>query len=121
MRGCISIGTMLMAWAMAGAVGSIAAPNYKNQFADIGYDATSVDVELVIAVDVSYSMEMDELTLQREGYAQALVSKEFLHALGNGPYGRVAITYFEWSAPSDQRIIIPWRVIEGPEFRRYRR
>ena len=115
MRWCISIGMMLVAWAMAGAAVSIAAPNHKNQFSDTGDDATSVDVEIVIAVDVSHSMEMDELSLQREGYAQALASKEFLQALGNGPYGRVAITYFEWSAPSDQRIIIPWRVIEGPE------
>ncbi len=37
-----------------------------------------VDVELVLAVDVSYSMDMDELAIQREGYAQAIVSKEFL-------------------------------------------
>ena len=41
----------------------------------------SVDVELILAVDVSYSMDMDELAVQREGYAQAIVSKEFLQAL----------------------------------------
>jgi hypothetical protein len=40
--------------------------------------APSVDVELVIAVDVSYSMDLDELAVQREGYAQAIVSREFL-------------------------------------------
>ena len=39
--------------------------------------APSVDVELILAVDVSYSMDMDELAIQREGYAQAIVSKEF--------------------------------------------
>jgi hypothetical protein len=69
----------------------------------------------VIAVDVSYSMDMDELAVQREGYAQAIVSKEFLNALGTGPNSKVALTYFEWSASSDQKIIIPWRVIDGPE------
>ena len=75
----------------------------------------SVDLELVIAVDVSYSMDLDELAVQREGYAQAIVSKEFLQALKNGPNSKMAVTYFEWSASSDQKIIIPWRVIDGPE------
>jgi hypothetical protein len=60
-------------------------------------------------------MDMDELAVQREGYAQAIVSKEFLQALKAGPTGKIAITYFEWAASSDQKIIIPWRVIDGPE------
>jgi hypothetical protein len=60
-------------------------------------------------------MDMDELALQREGYAQAIVSKEFLQALKNGPNGRILVTYFEWAASTDQKIIIPWRVIDGPE------
>jgi hypothetical protein len=77
--------------------------------------ANAVDVELIIAVDVSYSMDMDELAIQREGYAQAIMSKEFLQALKSGPSGKVAITYFEWAASSDQKIIIPWRLIDGPE------
>jgi hypothetical protein len=78
-------------------------------------DQVSVDVELIIAVDVSYSMDRDELTVQREGYAQAIVSKEFLHALTTGPNRKLAVTYFEWSTSSDQKIIIPWRVIDGPK------
>jgi hypothetical protein len=71
--------------------------------------------ELVIAVDVSYSMDPDELAVQREGYAQAIVSRDFLQALKNGPNSKIAVTYFEWSASSDQKIIIPWRLIDGPE------
>src|ERR1041385_2801430 len=78
-------------------------------------NSVEVDVELVMAVDVSYSMDMDELALQREGYAQAIVSKEFLQALKSGPNGRISVTYFEWAASTDQKIIIPWRVIDGPE------
>ena len=70
-----------------------------------------------MAVDVSYSMDMDELAIQREGYAQAIVSKEFLQALKSGPHGKIAVTYFEWAASTDQKIIIPWRVIEGPNRR----
>src|SRR5213075_1709961 len=44
-----------------------------------------------------------------------IISKEFLQALKTGPTGKIAVTYFEWAASSDQKIIIPWRVIDGPE------
>src|ERR1700687_5375671 len=115
MRWCVSIGAVLVAGAMAGGdVAGIAAPSPSNHLADKDAPA-SVDVELVLAVDVSYSMDMDELAIQREGYAQAIISKEFLQALKAGPTGKIAITYFEWAASSDQKIIIPWRVIDGPE------
>jgi hypothetical protein len=76
--------------------------------------ATDVDVELVLAVDVSYSMDPDEQALQREGYVAALTSSEFLDALRHGMHGRVALTYVEWAGASDQRILVPWRLIEGP-------
>jgi Protein of unknown function (DUF1194) len=116
MRWCVSIGAVLVAGAMAGGdVAGIAAPNLRSQWADNRDNAASVDVELVLAVDVSYSMDMDELALQREGYAQAIVSKEFLQALKTLPNGKISVTYFEWAASNDQKIIIPWRVIDGPE------
>ena len=84
MRWGVSIGAVLVAGAMAGGdVAGIAAPNSR-QLVD-KEAAPTVDVELVIAVDVSYSMDMDELAVQREGYAQAIVSKEFLQALKHRP------------------------------------
>jgi hypothetical protein len=119
MRWYVSIGAVLVACAMAGGdVAGIAAPGPGNQpsLQRADKEATpSVDVELILAVDVSYSMDMDELAIQREGYAQAIISKEFLQALKTGPNGKIAVTYFEWAASSDQKIIIPWRVIDGPE------
>ncbi|MEO8317623.1 MAG: DUF1194 domain-containing protein [Bradyrhizobium sp.] len=123
MRWYVSIGAVLVAGVLAGGdVAGVAAPGPKNQLGQpsgrqsADKEATpSVDVELVLAVDVSYSMDMDELAIQREGYAQAIVSKEFLQALKTGPHGKISVTYFEWAASSDQKIIIPWRVIEGPE------
>jgi hypothetical protein len=124
MRWYVSIGVVLVAGVLAGGdVAGIAAPNPANRPGHASVAAgqqlsakdPTVDVELVLAVDVSYSMDMDELALQREGYAQAIVSKEFLQALKNGPHGRIAVTYFEWAASTDQKIIIPWRVIDGPE------
>lgn len=119
MRLLFSIGAVLVAGVLAGGdVAGVAAPGPKlhqpqRQAAD--GDAQSVDVELILAVDVSYSMDMDELAVQREGYAQAIQSNEFLQALKVGPNGRIAVTYFEWAASSDQKIIIPWRLIDGPE------
>jgi hypothetical protein len=115
MRWCISIAAGLVVAATAWGVAAVAAPSSKVQEIDTKGTASSVDVELVIAVDVSYSMDLDELAVQREGYAQAIVSKEFLQAMKTGPNGKVAVTYFEWSASSDQKIIIPWRMIDGPE------
>jgi hypothetical protein len=85
------------------------------RLADMRTSAIPVDVELVIAVDVSYSMDPDEQALQREGYVLALTSKEFLQALRQGPHGKIAVTYFEWAGQSDQKIIMPWRLIDGPE------
>ncbi len=76
--------------------------------------ATDVDVELVIAVDVSYSMDPDEQALQREGYIIGFNSPEFLNALQQGANGKIAVTYFEWAGANDQRVVVPWRVIDGP-------
>ncbi len=75
---------------------------------------TDVDVELVLAVDVSYSMDPDEQALQREGYVEALTSPQFLDALRQGTHGKIAVTYLEWAGASDQRTVMPWRLIEGP-------
>ena len=77
--------------------------------------AIPVDVELVLAVDISYSMDPEEQALQREGYITGLTSREFLQALRSGMNGKVAVTYFEWAGPYDQKIVVPWRMIDGPE------
>jgi len=115
MRWCFSIGMVLVAGAMAGGdVSSLAAPGTP-LLAQNASEAKRVDVELVLAVDISYSMDIEELALQREGYALAITSKEFLQALKTGPTGKVAVTYFEWASSTDQKIVLPWRVIDGPE------
>jgi hypothetical protein len=85
------------------------------RLADSSTAAVPVDVELVLAVDISYSMDPDEQALQREGYRLALTSKEFLQALREGAHGKIAITYVEWAGQHDQQVIMPWRLIDGPE------
>ena len=118
MRWYVSIGAVLVAGALtASDVAGVAAPDvrFRHEFRSADKVEPKVDVELVLAVDVSYSMDMDELAVQREGYAKAIVSKEFLQALKALPNGKIAVTYFEWAASNDQKIIIPWRIIDGPE------
>ena len=83
--------------------------------ADTRASAIPVDTELVLAVDVSYSMDPEEQQLQREGYIAAITSVEFMQALRGGMHAKVAVTYFEWAGPYDQKIIVPWRLIDGPE------
>ncbi|MBI2714025.1 MAG: DUF1194 domain-containing protein [Rhizobiales bacterium] len=99
--------------AVVAAAAAFAAPTPR--LADKSPNAITVDVELVIAVDVSYSMDPEEQALQREGYVQALTSGEFLRALREGANGKIAVTYFEWAGQYDQKIVMPWRLIDGPE------
>ncbi|HET6470070.1 MAG TPA: DUF1194 domain-containing protein [Geminicoccaceae bacterium] len=73
-----------------------------------------VDLELVLAVDVSGSMDPEEQRLQRAGYVAALVHPEVLAAIRTGAYGRIAVTYVEWAGAAIQNVTIPWRVIEDP-------
>jgi hypothetical protein len=105
----------LAAAALLAAALAMAADAAPMRRADTGPDAIPVDVELIIAVDVSYSMDPDEQALQRQGYVRALRSKEFLTALHEGVNGRIALTYVEWAGPSDQKVLVPWRLIDGPE------
>lgn len=74
-----------------------------------------VDVELVLAVDISYSMDPEEQRLQREGYAQAIVSPSFMAAIKSGAYGRIAVVYLQWASQTDQDVLLPWSVIDGLE------
>ena len=99
--------------AAAAAAVAFAAPIPR--LADKSPTTIRVDVELVIAVDVSYSMDPDEQALQREGYVLALTSPEFLRALREGTNGKIAVTYFEWAGQYEQKILMPWRLIDGPE------
>ncbi|MBQ0820054.1 DUF1194 domain-containing protein [Microvirga sp. HBU67558] len=75
---------------------------------------TRVDLALVLAVDVSFSMEPDEPDLQRHGFAEALQSPEVHRAIRQGMLGRIAVVYLEWSGAFDQQIVVPWTIIEQP-------
>jgi hypothetical protein len=73
-----------------------------------------VDVELVLAVDVSMSMMVQELRIQRDGYVAAMQDARVHQAMFSGPNRRVAIAYVEWSGVKEQRIVVPWTILSGP-------
>lgn len=77
--------------------------------------ADPVDVELVLAVDVSLSMSPAELDIQRRGYAAALTDQRVINAIADGAHGRIAVTYFEWAGSSSQHVIVPWTIIQSRE------
>jgi hypothetical protein len=106
--------TSFRALLLAALLGAILTGPVSSAFLRKLADATDIDVELILAVDVSYSMDPDEQALQREGYVSALTSPEFLDALKDGIHGKIAVTYLEWAGVVDQKIVMPWRLIDGP-------
>jgi hypothetical protein len=77
--------------------------------------AEPVDVELVLAVDISRSMDAEEFALQRAGYVAALRHPDFLRAVRTGLHGRIALTYFEWAGTVREETQVPWRMIDSLE------
>jgi Protein of unknown function (DUF1194) len=78
-----------------------------------GQRKIEVDVELVLAVDASASMDSEEESVQRNGYKNALQQEEILRAIRSGLYGRIAATYVEWGEPGGERVVVPWTIIAG--------
>jgi hypothetical protein len=74
--------------------------------------AEEVDVELLLAVDMSGSMDMEEARVQRSGYVEALAHPDFINAVKGGRLGRIAIGYFEWAGRVNEEPVIPWQVID---------
>jgi hypothetical protein len=72
---------------------------------------TDVDVALVLAVDVSFSMDPEEQRVQREGYVAAFRSEAVQTAIRQGLIGRIAVTYVEWADDSSQYVVVPWTMI----------
>jgi len=73
--------------------------------------AEAVDLELVLAVDVSGSIDEVEAGLQRDGYLKAVVSRSVVGAITSGRRRRIAVTYVEWAGGHYQRTVVDWMVI----------
>ena len=74
---------------------------------------SDVDLLLVLAADVSRSVDDDEFRLQREGYAAAVADPRVVHAMTAGPNRRVAVAFVEWSSEWEQNIVVDWTIIAG--------
>ncbi|HYM73410.1 MAG TPA: DUF1194 domain-containing protein [Stellaceae bacterium] len=96
------IPTLIAALLAAGAAGGTAC-------------ADGVDMLLVLAADVSRSIDDGEFTLQRKGYAAALTDPRVIKAITGGPSHAIAITFIEWSGAADQKVVVDWTVIHDGE------
>ncbi|MEM8551794.1 MAG: DUF1194 domain-containing protein [Pseudomonadota bacterium] len=92
-----------------------AAPDTADPAPQLAAAPPVVDVELVLAVDVSWSMDIQEQELQREGYVAALRHPDVLAAIQRGDWQRIALTYVEWAGHGLNRVIVPWTIIENNE------
>jgi len=73
--------------------------------------AEDVDLLLVLAVDVSRSIDASKFQLQREGYAAAVADPHVLDAIRTGRTGRIGLTFVEWSGVGAQKVVIDWTTI----------
>jgi uncharacterized protein DUF1194 len=77
--------------------------------------AADVDLLLVLAADVSRSIDDTEFDLQRKGYAAALTDPKVLAAIAGGPNRSIAVTFVEWSGTLDQDVVVDWTTIRDGE------
>ena len=73
--------------------------------------AEEVDLELVLAVDISFSVDLFEAQTQRDGYIVALTHPSVIAAIQSGMLGKIAVTYLEWSDAYYQSQLVQWTVI----------
>jgi hypothetical protein len=74
-----------------------------------------VDLLLVLAVDVSRSIDQTKFLLQRDGYAAAVSNRGVLEAIKSGPHQKIGLNFVEWSGFGAQKLVIDWTVIDGPD------
>ncbi|MDQ2081415.1 DUF1194 domain-containing protein [Xanthobacteraceae bacterium Astr-EGSB] len=73
--------------------------------------AEAVDLLLVLAADVSRSVDAKKFQLQREGYAAAVTDPRVLEAIRSGPHSQIAVCFVEWSGSDNQKVVIDWAVV----------
>jgi hypothetical protein len=98
-RWCVRVAAILLGWSgvVAAAAAALAADN--------------VDLQLVLAVDTSGSVDQTRFELQRDGYAAAFRSRQVLAAIQSGGNQAIAVTVFQWTGPELQVQVIPWTLI----------
>lgn len=77
--------------------------------------ADKVDLLLVLAADVSRSVDATKFQLQRDGYAAAVANRQVIEAIRSGRNGKIAVAFVEWSGFGNQKVVIDWMAIDGPK------
>jgi Protein of unknown function (DUF1194) len=75
--------------------------------------AEQTDLLLVLAMDVSRSMDQAKFLLQRQGYPAAISNPQVLNAIKSGPHQKIALCFVDWSGPFEQKLVIDWTTIDG--------
>lgn len=77
--------------------------------------AEEVDMQLVLAIDVSSSVNFDEYNLQMRGFAEAFRNDVVIEAIAAGPRGRISIAATHWAGLGEHGIVIGWQIISNAE------
>jgi hypothetical protein len=77
----------------------------------VAHAAEEVDLLLVLSSDISRSIDAPNFKLQRDGYAAAIVNPRVIQAIRSGAFGKIAVSFVEWSGVGAQKIVIDWTVI----------
>src|SRR5437868_5310197 len=80
----------------------------------VAFAAEQVDLLLVLASDVSRSVDQPKFLLQREGYASAISDPQVIDAVKSGAHQRIAVCFVEWSGFGAQKLVIDWTMVDGP-------
>jgi len=81
--------------------------------ADAAEAPVAVDAAIVLAADVSRSIDDGEFALERRGYADAIQSQQLLDAISTGPHGAIALAYVEWAGEGEEKVVVDWAVIRN--------
>lgn len=104
MRGGLRIGLTL-----CGAVGlAVSAAQARAASAPV-----AVDAAIVLATDVSRSIDDEEFALERRGYGDAIQSQQVIEAISTGPHGAIAVSYVEWAGDGEEKVVVDWAVIRN--------
>jgi Protein of unknown function (DUF1194) len=95
----------------AAVVAALAGP--KARRASAAGAPVMVDAAIILAADVSRSIDDEEFALQRRGYADAIQSQQLIDAISTGPHGAIALSYVEWAGDGEERVVSEWAVIRN--------
>jgi hypothetical protein len=93
--------------------GALALAALQSSGANAASAPVAVDAAIVLAADVSRSIDDEEFALERRGYADAIQSQQLIDAISTGPHGAIALAYVEWAGDGEERVAVDWAVIRN--------